>query len=78
LTAGERANAVDRETLAAGTVGVTLGPLRPSGKLRVGDAIFEVVTEGEFVGDGVEVTIVAAKGNRYVVRPVRRQDGVIG
>jgi hypothetical protein len=44
----------------------------------VGDAIFEVVTEGDFVGDGIEVTIVAAKGNRYVVRPVRRQDGVIG
>jgi membrane-bound serine protease (ClpP class) len=78
LTAGERAIAVDRETLAAGTVGVTLGPLRPSGKLRVGDAIFEVVTEGDFVGDGVEVTIVAAKGNRYVVRPARRQEGMIG
>ncbi|MDR2693930.1 MAG: ATP-dependent Clp protease proteolytic subunit [Chitinispirillales bacterium] len=53
-----------------GDRGVASTPLRPSGKVRVGEALCDVVTEGQFVDSGVEVVVSQIQGNRIVVAPV--------
>jgi membrane-bound serine protease (ClpP class) len=42
-------------------------PLRPAGKMKIGDDIVDVVTEGEFLEKGMAVVITAIDGNRVVV-----------
>ena len=51
-----------------GDVGRTITPLRPSGKAIFASKPLSVVTEGEFLDEGVEVEVVAVSGNRIVVR----------
>ncbi len=53
-----------------GEQGKALSPLRPSGKMQIGDATVDVVTEGEFVEAGSRVQVIAKQGTRVVVRPV--------
>ena len=62
-----------REQLAdfahlSGKAGVTSTPLVPSGKARIGDEVFDVLSEGDLIGRGVKVVVVEAIGNRIVVR----------
>ena len=54
-----------------GAVGVAESMLRPAGKARFGDALIDVVTEGEFIEHGHNVQVVEYRGNRVVVRHVR-------
>jgi membrane-bound serine protease (ClpP class) len=63
-----------------GTAGVTIGQtgevlstLRPTGRVRFGDAIVDVVAEAEFVEKGAKVEIIEIHGNRVVVRAVEGQ-----
>ncbi len=51
----------------AGDVGVAVTPLRPSGKVKVGDAVYDVVTEGGFLEKGARVVITAIRGNTITV-----------
>lgn len=51
-----------------GTSGTTLTPLMPSGKARFGDRRVDVVTDGEYIGRGMEVVVAEVHGNRVVVR----------
>lgn len=53
-----------------GDVGQTVSPLRPSGKMQIGDCTVDVVTEGDFVESGREVKIIGKQGAKVVVRPV--------
>lgn len=53
-----------------GDVGAAVSPLRPSGKVQVGDLMVDVVTEGDFVESGREVRVIAKQGAKVVVRPV--------
>jgi len=50
-----------------GDKGVASTPLRPSGKVRIGTALCDVVTEGQFVNSGSEVVVSQIHGNRIVV-----------
>jgi membrane-bound serine protease (ClpP class) len=59
------------------TVGVNVGDagevvltLRPTGKAKFGDAVVDVVAEGEFLDKGTKVEIIEIHGNRVVVRAV--------
>jgi membrane-bound serine protease (ClpP class) len=54
-----------------GELGEVVSKLRPTGKVKFGDAIVDVVAEGEFLDAGVQVEIVAIRGNRVVVRKVK-------
>jgi membrane-bound ClpP family serine protease len=45
-------------------------PLSPSGKADFNGKLFDVVSEGEAVSKGAEVTVVDVAGNRVVVRQV--------
>lgn len=56
--------------IAVGDLGVSLGPLRPSGKMMLGDDILEVVSEGDYVPDGAAIKVIATHGHRVVVRKV--------
>ncbi len=53
-----------------GDRGVASTPLRPSGKVRIGAELCDVVTDGRFVDSGAEVVISQVQGNRIVVAPV--------
>lgn len=62
-----------REALAQfghllGTVGAAVTPLVPGGKVRFGDELVDVVTDGDFIDPGQEVEVVEVRGNRVVVR----------
>jgi membrane-bound serine protease (ClpP class) len=54
-----------------GDRGVATTPLRPSGKVRIGSELCDVVTEGQFVDSGAEVAVSQIQGNRIVVAPVK-------
>jgi membrane-bound serine protease (ClpP class) len=47
--------------------------LRPTGKAQFGDAVVDVVAEGEFLGKGTKVEIVKICGNRVVVKAVQEE-----
>lgn len=53
-----------------GQEGVALSVLRPSGKVRVRDQIFDVVSDGPYIESGRTVEIIEVSGNRIVVREV--------
>jgi len=53
-----------------GDKGVASTPLRPSGKVRIGPAQCDVVTDGLFIDAGAEVVVSQIQGNRIVVAPV--------
>jgi membrane-bound serine protease (ClpP class) len=42
-------------------------PLRPSGRIRIGDDTFEAQTHGEFVDRGEPVKVVSVAGSRFTV-----------
>jgi membrane-bound serine protease (ClpP class) len=54
-----------------GDVGVVVSPLRPAGRAKFDQAVVDVVTEGEFIENGVEVKILEIHGNRVVVRTIK-------
>lgn len=62
-----------REALAQlshllGAVGSAVTPLVPGGKVRFGDELVDVVTEGDFIEPGQDVQVIEVRGNRVVVR----------
>jgi len=53
-----------------GQNGTTVSPLRPGGRIQVDDMTVDVVTEGDYVGSGQTVRVIAKQGARVVVRVV--------
>lgn len=51
-----------------GTRGTAVTTLVPSGKVRFGEQLVDVVSEGEFIDRGLPVTVVEVQGTRVVVR----------
>ncbi|MFO7838254.1 MAG: NfeD family protein [Desulfosalsimonadaceae bacterium] len=51
----------------AGDQGEAITPLRPSGKVKIGTDVFDVVTEGEFIESGATVAVTEIIGNRVIV-----------
>ncbi len=60
----------ENSNLSTGDIGEVISTLRPAGKARFGDAIVDVVAEGDFVNIGTKVEIVSINGNRVVVKVV--------
>lgn len=50
--------------------GVTVTPLRPAGKARFEDKVYDVVAEGEFMEAGERVKVIKVEGNRIIVMGV--------
>lgn len=53
-----------------GATGVAMSDLRPSGTATVEGERLDVVTEGEFIPAGSEITVIRSDGYRHVVRGV--------
>jgi len=51
-----------------GRNGVALTDLRPSGTAGFGEERLDVVTEGEYLGQGTAIEVVRSDGYRHVVR----------
>ncbi len=51
-----------------GDSGEVVSKLRPTGKAKFGDAIVDVVAEGDFLDKGTKVEIIEIHGNRVVVK----------
>ena len=51
-----------------GDTGEVISTLRPTGKARFGDAIVDVVAQGDFLKIGTRVKIIAIHGNRVIVK----------
>jgi membrane-bound serine protease (ClpP class) len=56
--------------VSIGELGEVVSKLRPTGKARFGNAIVDVVAEGEFLDMGAQVEIISIRGNRVVVRKI--------
>lgn len=57
-----------------GAHGVTVTPLRPSGNADFGGEHFDVVSQGEFIEDGVPVEVIETGGNRIVVKKISKRE----
>jgi len=55
-------------TVNIGDVGEVVSTLRPSGRAKFGDAIIDVVAEGDFLDKGTRIEIIKVRGNRVVVK----------
>lgn len=55
----------------AGEIGVAITPLRPAGKIEIGDRVLDAVTEFGFVNPGAKVRVVSATEFRVAVEEVR-------
>lgn len=66
MTAPVQGNEV---SVRAGDTGEALSLLRPAGKAKFGDAVVDVVAEGEYISKGAKIKITEIHGNRVVVRP---------
>lgn len=62
--------ASDNLTQLVGAEGVVLTLLRPAGSVRIGEKVFDVVSEGRFVEPGARVKVLGVNGNRIVVRAI--------
>ena len=51
-----------------GDFGEVISTLRPTGKARFGEAIVDVVAEGEFIDKGDKVEIIEIYGNKVIVK----------
>ncbi len=61
---------LETENLSIGDIGEVISTLRPTGKAKFGDAIVDVVAEGDFVNKGTKVEIIRIHGNRVVVKAI--------
>ena len=54
--------------LVDGQTGQALTALRPSGRAQFGNKTLDVVTEGAFIDQGTEITVLRVAGHRVVVQ----------
>lgn len=66
LVAGDAASGASP---VIGAVGMTSGPLAPSGRATFGGQLLDVVSDADFIDDGTNVVIVGRQGRNWVVRP---------
>jgi len=62
-----RADSMEAGGARVGDAGIAMTFLRPSGKVKIEDEIFDVITEGEFMEKGTPVQISEIRGNRVIV-----------
>lgn len=55
-----------------GQMGIAHSPLRPAGVALIDGNYVDVITEGDFVKAGTEITVVQVVGGRNIVRPTNK------
>ena len=56
--------------IRVGDRGLTRGPLKPAGQIRVGDENLDATSSGEWIDGDTEVEIVGGSEDRVLVRPL--------
>jgi len=56
-----------------GDLGESVTPLRPSGKVHIGDNLFDAITQGTYLESHVAVEVVRIEGSKVVVRAVDKE-----
>ena len=51
-----------------GAEGLTVTEMRPAGKARIQDMLYDVVSEGAFIEKNEKIVVTSVEGNRIVVR----------
>lgn len=64
----EMEHAVEELRTFVGWHGTTLSRCNPSGKASIGDRIFSVASQGDWISEDTEVEVVSVQGNTLVVR----------
>ena len=54
-----------------GEEGVAITPLRPAGRVEIGDRVIDAVADFGFIDSGAKVRVVSASPMRVAVEPVR-------
>ena len=62
-----RADSIESFGASSGDQGIALTPLRPSGKIKIGQNTFDAITEGDFIEKGTPVAISKISGNKIIV-----------
>ncbi|NGX51012.1 MAG: hypothetical protein K1060chlam2_00869 [Chlamydiae bacterium] len=57
-----------------GAHGETVTPLRPSGKVQIGEELFDAITQGSFLKANVAVEVLRIEGNKVVVEPIEKEE----
>lgn len=70
-------SAVTRDDLV-GVVGKAISDLRPAGTALFGDERIDVVSESEWITEGMPVKVVSAEGYRHVVRAMDQSELIEG
>ncbi|MEL6443118.1 MAG: NfeD family protein [Bacteroidota bacterium] len=73
LTAAEGYTSAASDDGLLGLTGRTLTGLRPAGVAELGSQRVQVVSQGTFIDEGVEVEVVSVRGARVEVKPVVRE-----
>lgn len=53
-----------------GELGETVTPLRPSGKVHIGDNLFDAITQGNYLDAYIAVEVIRIEGSKVVVREI--------
>ncbi len=61
------ADSKEAQGVSIGDAGVAMTFLRPSGKMKIGNNVFDVLTEGEFLEKGTTIVVSDIQGNRVIV-----------
>jgi membrane-bound serine protease (ClpP class) len=56
-----------------GDLGETVTPLRPSGKVHIGENLFDAITQGGYLESHVAVEVIRIEGSKVVVRPIEEE-----
>ena len=61
------ADSIEAKKVRVGDSGTAYTFLRPAGKIKIGNDLFDVISEGEFIEKGTPVIISEKRGNRLIV-----------
>ena len=56
-----------------GDIGETLCPLRPSGKIRIGDKVHDAISQGGYIEAKILIEVVKIEGSKAVVRILKEE-----
>lgn len=72
LGKGSGLEGVDQEMQRhVGATAVVDAPLRPTGRIKIGEDVFEAQTGGDWVDRGASVKVVSVSGSRYLVEKLQ-------
>ena len=67
--AGSDRKVAQEQKSRLGEIGTTLSPLRPGGKAQFGEAILDVISQGEMIPRATKVRVIGFSGSDAIVEP---------